>query len=67
METAHIYLLGFLVFVVGLAAGAYLLGIPVVWIAVGLVVLVGVGIMGASGRRTGVEETRHTRETRRLD
>jgi hypothetical protein len=67
METAHVYLLGFLVFVVGLAAAAYLLGAPLVWIAVGLVVLVGVGIMAASGRRGSTAETRHTTETRRLD
>lgn len=66
MESAHVYLLGFLVFVVGLAAAAYLLGAPPVWIAIGLVVLIGIGIMAASGRRDETV-TRDTRETRRLD
>jgi len=67
MDTSNAYLLGFLVFAVGLGAAAYLLGVPAVWIAIGLVVLIGLGIMAASGRRTGSVHTRDTTETRRLD
>jgi uncharacterized membrane protein YiaA len=50
MSSFQTYLLGFVVFLVGAAVGAHLLGAPTLWIAVGVIVLLGVGIMAATGR-----------------
>jgi hypothetical protein len=40
-----LYIVGFIVLIIGLALGAVLLHIPSHWIAVGVVVLIGLGIM----------------------
>lgn len=48
-----LYLVGFIVLVVGLALGANLLGVSAQWIGVGVVVMIGLGIL------TGVTMTRH--------
>ena len=50
MTSFQTYLLGFTVLVIGLAAAAYLLGAPTMWIAVGVIVLVGIGIISATNR-----------------
>jgi hypothetical protein len=50
MSSFGTYLLGFLVVVVGLAFAAYLLNVPTTWIAIGAVVLIGVGIVTATTR-----------------
>lgn len=42
-----VYLVGFIVVVVGLAYGAHLAHVPDVWIGVGVIVLVGLGILKA--------------------
>ena len=47
-----LYMVGFIVLIVGLALGAYLLHVPAMWIGVGVIVLVGIGIL------TGVTSTR---------
>jgi hypothetical protein len=47
-----IYVVGFIVMIVGLALGANLLHVPPRWIGVGVVVLVGLGIL------SGVAKTR---------
>jgi hypothetical protein len=47
-----LYILGFVVLIVGLSLAAYLLHVPAMWIGVGVVVLVGIGIV------TGVSNTR---------
>ena len=47
-----LYIVGFIVLIVGLALGAFLMHIPAQWIGVGVVVLVGLGIL------TGVTTTR---------
>lgn len=39
------YLVGFIILVIGLALGAYLMHVPPMWIGVGVIVLVGLGIM----------------------
>ena len=44
------YLVGFLVVILGLAFAAYLLNAPPMWIAVGVIVLVGLGIVMATTR-----------------
>jgi hypothetical protein len=47
-----LYIVGFIVLIVGLVLGAYLLHVPPNWIGVGVVVLLGLGIL------TGVTTTR---------
>jgi hypothetical protein len=47
-----LYMVGFIVLIVGLALGAYLLHVPPRWIGVGVIVLIGLGIL------TGVTTTR---------
>lgn len=47
-----LYIVGFIVLIVGLAIGAFLLHVPSQWIGVGVVVMVGLGIL------TGVTTTR---------
>ena len=42
-----LYLTGYVVLVVGLTLGAYLMHVPPRWIGVGVVVLLGIGIMTA--------------------
>jgi uncharacterized membrane protein YiaA len=49
MSNFAIYLVGFIIFTIGLAVAASLLGVSTTWIAVGVIVLIGLGIlMGVS-------------------
>ena len=50
MSAFGTYLLGFLLVIVGLAFGAYLLNVPPTWIAVGAIVMIGLGILTATTR-----------------
>jgi hypothetical protein len=50
MSSFQTYLLGYIILIIGLAIGAYLLGAPALWIAVGVIVLIGIGIITATGR-----------------
>lgn len=50
MSAFGTYLLGFFVLIVGLAIAAYLLNVPAMWIAVGVIVLLGIGILMATSR-----------------
>ena len=47
------YMVGYIVLVVGLAIGAHLLNVPMRWIGVGVMCLMGLGIL------TAVTTTRH--------
>ena len=47
-----LYLVGFIILIVGLSIGAYLMHVPPRWIGVGVIVMVGIGIL------TGVTSTR---------
>lgn len=47
-----IYILGYAIFICGLAWAASLLNVPAQWIGAGIVVLIGLGIL------TGVKSTR---------
>ncbi|HEX4961067.1 MAG TPA: hypothetical protein VF173_09540 [Thermoanaerobaculia bacterium] len=42
-----IYLIGFIILIIGLALGAHLMGAPSLWIGVGVICLVGLGILSA--------------------
>jgi hypothetical protein len=44
------YLIGFVILIVGLAWAAILLNVPALWVAIGVVVLLGIGIMMATRR-----------------
>ena len=50
MSSFATYLIGFIVLIIGLAIGAYLLNVPTVWIGVGVIVLIGVGVLSATSR-----------------
>ncbi len=47
-----LYVLGYVIIIIGLAIGAYYLHLPAHWIAVGAIVLIGAGIA------SGVAKTR---------
>ena len=47
-----IYLIGFIIMILGVGYGAYLMHVPNHWIAVAVLVLIGLGIL------TGVSNTR---------
>jgi uncharacterized membrane protein YiaA len=47
-----IYIVGYVIFIVGVAVGANLLNVPLQWIGVGVVCLIGVAIVhGATATR----------------
>jgi hypothetical protein len=50
MSSFGTYLLGFLILIVGLGIAAYLLNIPPMWIIVGAIILVGIGVLMATTR-----------------
>ena len=50
MSSFTTYLVGFFIVVIGLAIAAYLLSVPPMWIAVGVIVLIGIGILTATSR-----------------
>jgi hypothetical protein len=50
MSAFGTYLIGFVLLIVGLAIGAYLLNVPPLWIVVGAIVLLGIGVMAATSR-----------------
>lgn len=50
MSSFTTYLIGFFILVIGLGIAAYLLNVPAMWILVGVVVLIGIGILMATSR-----------------
>jgi hypothetical protein len=50
MSSFSTYLIGFIVLIIGLAIGAVLVGVPTIWVTVGAVVLIGIGIVSATTR-----------------
>ena len=52
MGNFGLYMIGMLLVVAGLAYGAHLVGISETWIAIGILVMLGLGVMG------GVAKTR---------
>jgi hypothetical protein len=50
MSSFQTYLFGFIILIIGVAVAAYLLGAPTVWIVVGIIVLVGIGVISATNR-----------------
>ncbi len=50
MSSFSTYLIGFVILIVGLAIAAYLLGAPPMWIAVGVISMIGIGVLMATSR-----------------
>ncbi len=50
MSSFSTYLIGFIVLIIGLAVGAYLVGVPTTWIAVGVIILIGIAILTGTSR-----------------
>lgn len=50
MSSFSTYLVGFVILVIGLAMAAYLMGAPAMWIGVGVIVAIGVGVISATTR-----------------
>lgn len=50
MSSFSTYLVGFIILIIGLAIAAYLLNVPSMWIGVGVIVLIGIGVLSATGR-----------------
>lgn len=50
MSSFSWYLIGFIILVIGLAWAAIMLGVQTLWVAIGVVVLLGMGIMMATRR-----------------
>ena len=50
MSSFGTYVIGFVILVVGLAIAAFLLNVPTMWIGVGVIVLIGLGIIMATSR-----------------
>ena len=48
MSSFSLYIIGFAIFIGGLAYGAFLLGAPPTYIGVGVVILAGIGLMSAT-------------------
>ena len=52
MSSFAIYLIGFVIVIIGLAWGATLMGVPPIWIGVAVLVLIGIGVL------SGVSKTK---------
>ena len=50
MSSFGTYLIGFIVLIVGLGIAAYLLNVPTMWILVGAIIMIGLGILMATTR-----------------
>jgi hypothetical protein len=50
MSSFTTYLIGFLILICGLGIAAYLLNVPTMWIGVGVIVLIGIGVLSATSR-----------------
>jgi hypothetical protein len=50
MSSFATYLIGYFIFVIGLAVAAYLLHVPGEWIGVGALILLGLGILTGTQR-----------------
>lgn len=50
MSSFGIYVIGFVILIVGLALAANMLGIPTVWIGIGIIVMIGIGVLSGVSR-----------------
>ncbi len=66
MSSFATYVIGFLILIVGLAFAAYLLNVPSNWIAVGVIVMLGIGVLSATSR-TKLRDPSSTRTVTSVD
>ncbi len=52
-----VYLVGFIILIIGLAWGAYEAGVPPIWIGIGVIVLIGIGVLTGVTKTTRKEPT----------
>ena len=50
MSSFGIYVIGFVILIVGLALAANMLGVPTVWIGIGAIVLIGIAVLSGVSR-----------------
>ena len=50
MSSFGTYLIGFIILVIGLAIAAFLLNVPTMWIVVGVIIMIGIGVLMATTR-----------------
>jgi positive regulator of sigma E activity len=50
MSSFGLYIIGYIVLIIGLALAANMLGVPSVWIGIGLIIMIGIGILSAVSR-----------------
>lgn len=50
MSSFAMYVIGFIIVIIGLAIAAHLLGVPGTWIGIGVIVLVGLAILSGVAR-----------------
>ena len=50
MSSFATYLVGFVILIIGLSIAAYLLNVPTMWIVVGAIILIGIGVLMATTR-----------------
>lgn len=50
MSSFGTYLIGVVILILGLAIAAYLLNVPTMWIAVGVIVMIGIGVLAATNK-----------------
>jgi positive regulator of sigma E activity len=50
MSSFGIYIIGYIILIIGLALAASMLGVPTVWIAIGLIIMIGIGVLSAVSR-----------------
>ncbi|MDB4905901.1 MAG: hypothetical protein JWO05_685 [Gemmatimonadetes bacterium] len=50
MSSFSTYLIGFVILIIGLAIAAFMLNVPTMWIVVGVIVAIGIGVLMATSR-----------------
>ncbi|CAN5660760.1 hypothetical protein BH23GEM10_BH23GEM10_01740 [soil metagenome] len=50
MSSFGIYLIGYIILIIGLALAANMMGAPPIWIGIGVIVLIGIGVLSGVSR-----------------
>ena len=50
MSSFSTFIIGFIILIIGLAIGAYLLSVPPMWITVGVICMIGVAVLMATSK-----------------
>ena len=66
MSNFGLYVIGFIVIIVGLGWGAFTLGAPPLWIGIGALVLIGIAIVSGVSKTRYRESSPEDNSTRRV-